>query len=226
MGKFWLGYLAGRNSGGGSVPPGLAIAAAIFFAFVGAMLLLQSIFEAIAAFTRANPVVTLAIVGAATVAIAELFGTNAEKDPGDKILTPGVALVLLTGLFYLVGLVVGSTDPDVVSGLASLPLYLLSFGIGGAFLYMLYSLLTYRCQTGEGRLARTASLVLVVWYFWAVAAGLEIGVVPVVGGDALLFGGIAAALAAGGLEAAAEAGGATGDPTVHWERDAEPAETD
>lgn len=63
-----------------------------------------------------------------------------------------------------------------------------------------------------------------VWYFWAVAAGLEIGIVPVVGGDALLYGGIVAALVTGTVEAATKS--ESDGPAVTWERDADPADTD
>jgi len=209
MSRFWVGYLLGRGSGDDSIPPGVAIAFAVFLGFVALLFVFQSIFEAIASVTHEYPFVSLFTVGVVTGVVGEVVGGIRDLDAGEKILGPGVLATVMFAVFWVVGELAGVSSFTETSLLLQLPMLVLSLVIVGGYVYMLVSLVRYHCVTRRGRYARTATLVFLAWWAWISVFNLSIPTVPVVKVDVFLVLGTITALTAGVVEEEAEGGGTT-----------------
>lgn len=209
MSRFLAGYLLGRGSGDDSIPPGVAIAFAVFLGFVTLLFVFQSIFEAIASVTHQYPFVSLFAVGVVTGVVGEVVGGIRDLDAGEKILGSGVLATVTFAVFWVVGELAGVSSFTETSLLLQFPMLVLSLVIVGGYVYMLISLVRYNCVTRRGRYARTATLVFLAWWAWISVFNLSIPTVPVVKVDVFLVLGTITALAAGYVEEEAEGGGTT-----------------
>jgi hypothetical protein len=206
MSGFWAGYFLGRGSGDDSIPPGIAIAFAVFLGFVVLLFVFQSIFEAIELVTHEYPIVSLFAVGVVTGVVGEVIGGIRDLDAGEKVLGPGALAIATFAVFWVVGELAGVSSFTETSLLLQFPMLVLSLVIVGGYIYMLVSLVRYHCVTRRGRYARTATLVFLAWWAWISVFNLSIPTVPVVEVDVFLVLGTITALAAGYVEEEAEDG--------------------
>ena len=200
MSGFWAGYFLGRGGDGDSIPPGVAILAAVFLGFVVSLYLLQDLFQAIADVTRSYPIVSLLVIGAGMVGVSRVLGGSRDLDVGEKILAPGLLAVVSYAVFWLVGVVAGVSSFDGTPLWLQVPMLVVSLVLVGGYLYMLLSLARYRCVTQHGRIARTATFVFVGWWAWISVFSLPVPAVPVIEVDVFLALATVTALAVGAVE--------------------------
>ncbi|GGN20144.1 hypothetical protein [Halarchaeum nitratireducens] len=145
MSDFWAGYLWGRGSGDGpSLPPEIALLFGGLLVFVGVLYLLRDVFNAIAGVTQAHPVLSLLVVGVAAVGIGELVAVNEDLDVEEKVSGMGALVLVLFGVFWVIGVLSGASSLDNASWPVQAVMMVLSLVIVCGFLYMLVSLLRYR----------------------------------------------------------------------------------